>query len=119
MRRSISPAAFVERHGRAELEAFVASAIDLLDSIDGDADLEPEEDRCEAGDDGCGCFVGGQAGGVHWGSAHEAAGELLPVPTYGVDQTDMLPPFHGRQIPDPDFDCGEAVRPAGRAARAA
>lgn len=35
------------RHPRERLEAFVTVAIDLMDALDGDPDLEPEEDMGE------------------------------------------------------------------------
>lgn len=36
---------------RQQLEQLIEQAIEALDALDGDADLEPEEDRCEAHDD--------------------------------------------------------------------
>ena len=43
--------------GRADLELVATLAIDHLDMLDGDPDLEPEVDCCQAGDDGCGAIV--------------------------------------------------------------
>lgn len=62
---------------RTRLEALIADAIDLLDEIDGDPDLEnydadeedSEADCCEAGDDGCGPLL--RHGRIVWGSEHE------------------------------------------------
>jgi hypothetical protein len=58
--------------------------IDRMDEIDGDFDLEPEEDHCRAGDDGCGEFHDGY-GNIVWGSSEEHAGTVKPV--YGEDQS--------------------------------
>lgn len=56
----------LDRNALAELASL---AIDRLDAIDGDCDLEAEDDCCEAGDDGTGpVLFGGQ---VHWGSTHD------------------------------------------------
>lgn len=53
--------------GRDRLEKLITVAIDYLDILDGDPDLEAEEiDRCEAFDDGMyRVFVGGR---WRWGS---------------------------------------------------
>lgn len=59
---------------RAQIEALVERLVDILDRLDGDPDFEDgdpveddSEDRCTAGDDGCGCYW---AHGVsHWGAA--------------------------------------------------
>ena len=40
-------ARILSRFDRAQLEGFIAVAIDLADALDGDADLEPEEDMGE------------------------------------------------------------------------
>ena len=74
--------------GFAPLAGFVEVAISLLDAGDSDPDLEdngsdtgvedgpegfdPEEDRCLAGDDGCGPVV--TNGRLVWGSDHEDQG---------------------------------------------
>jgi hypothetical protein len=51
------------------IERLTEGLISSLDAIDGDPDLEPEEDRCEAGDDGCApVWVMGRR---HWGSGAE------------------------------------------------
>ena len=53
---------------RPVLSQLVQQRIDRLDDLDGKADLEPEEDRCSAADDGCGIFLYGQ---LCWGSEHD------------------------------------------------
>lgn len=40
-------ARILSRFNRRQLESFIAVAIDLADALDGDADLEPEEDKGE------------------------------------------------------------------------
>lgn len=61
---------------RHELEDVVERLIDELDRRDGDPDLEPEEDCCAAGDDGCGPVK--QQGHVLWGSAWDDQGVITP-----------------------------------------
>jgi hypothetical protein len=68
---------------RHELEDVVERLIDELDRRDGDPDLEPEEDRCVAGDDGCGPVE--QHGRVFWGSECDEHG--VGTPRYGLDQS--------------------------------
>jgi hypothetical protein len=85
LRLRFRAAEWVLWQSRETLRELVALAIDRMDAMDGDPDLEPEEDRCEAGDDGCGLFSRWR-GGTWWGST-EDAGKELPVPRYGVDQT--------------------------------
>lgn len=41
------------RLDRPEIERLAEGLIAGLDALDGDPDLEPEQDRCLAGDDGC------------------------------------------------------------------
>ncbi len=54
---------------RHELEDVVERLIDELDRRDTDPDLEPEDDYCAAGDDGCApVFLQGR---VWWGSEEE------------------------------------------------
>lgn len=67
---------------RHELAALTERLIERLDEIDGDCDLEPEEDRCEAGDDGCGPFL--RHGRLLWG--YECDNDELH-PKYDIDQT--------------------------------
>jgi hypothetical protein len=82
-------AGFVLSLSREELETFTEIAIDVLDTMDGDPDFEPEEDRCGAADDGCAPVVA--EGRVYWGSLADAEGSRhAPVPRYGVDQTGPL-----------------------------
>jgi len=74
----------LSREQRAAIAREIETLIDLLDHADGDPDLEPEDDRCLAGDDGCApCYD--QLGKLMWGTAEEDLGRLAPV--YGVDQT--------------------------------
>jgi len=55
-----------------------------------DGRFDPEDDGCEAADDGCGPFA--RHGAVHWGSYHDEGIELM-VPRYGADQSlGPLPP---------------------------
>ncbi len=68
---------------RATIEAEIERLIEILDVYDGDPDLEPEEDRCRAADDGCGRYV--MHGHVFWGSVHDEDG--VRIPHYGPDQT--------------------------------
>ena len=64
--------AAMARHNREELATFVAVAIDLMDAMDGDIDLEDgDEDRCEAADDGCGGYL--RHGIMHYGSDDDEA----------------------------------------------
>ena len=59
---------------RHDLEALTERLIDHLDQIDGDTDVEDgDEDRCEAGDDGCGPMF--KRGIRYWGSDWEEQGE--------------------------------------------
>ncbi len=75
-------ARILSRHDRDKLSAFITVAIDLLDVLDGDADLEDsDEDRCEAGDDGCGPHL---HYGIHWGASDD---EGYTEVAYGIDQT--------------------------------
>ena len=57
--------------------------IERLDEMDGDVDLEPEEDVDGSHDDGCGMII------IHgrecWGSEHEQP--FTTLPRYGADQT--------------------------------
>jgi hypothetical protein len=69
---------------RAAIEAKIEELIALLDDLDGDADLEPEQDMCAAGDDGCGFHRAGERRG--WG-ADDDARYFRGEPLYGVDQT--------------------------------
>lgn len=91
LRRCIRMADWVIGMDRRALAETIALAIDRMDAMDGDPDLEPEEDRCAAGDDGCApMWVMGQR---FWGSIAEAAesDRNLPKPRYGIDQTHPLP----------------------------
>lgn len=92
LRRCIRTVDWVIGMDREALAAMVELAIDRLDAMDGDPDLEPEEDRCAAGDDGCAPFW--LMGQCWWGSRAEAeeSSQYLPKPRYGVDQTHPLLP---------------------------
>jgi hypothetical protein len=61
-----------------EIERLIA----ILDTVDGDPDLEPEHDMCLAGDDGCGFHQCGAL--VGWGNDHD---EMATAPIYGLDQS--------------------------------
>jgi len=54
---------------RGELEDVIERLIDELDHRDGDHDLEPEEDACLAGDDGCAPVY--RNGRLYWGGDQE------------------------------------------------
>jgi hypothetical protein len=69
---------------RAELSRLTERLIDRMDELDGDPDLEPEQDRCGAADDGCGAAYNGR-GEIVWGTREEDPGVLKPI--YSVDQT--------------------------------
>lgn len=60
---------------RDVLSAIVTAMINRIDELDGDPDFEPEQDRCLAGDDGCGAVVIPWFGRVVYGSDHEECGE--------------------------------------------
>ena len=68
---------------RAEIEAEIERLIGLLDTADGDCDLEPEHDFCLAGDDGCAEIW--RNGERLWGA--ETDQTLTVVPLYGIDQS--------------------------------
>lgn len=70
------------------LEAIAEAAIGLLDELS-----DPDEDHCLAGDEGCGPFVGGQVGGVHWGSQADIEIELASTAKYGIDQREIMGRF--------------------------
>jgi hypothetical protein len=57
---------------RPEIERLTEGLIAGLDVIDGDPDLEPEQDQCLAGDDGCAAVW--RMGQKFWGSAAKDAG---------------------------------------------
>ena len=87
----------LSRFDRAQLEGFIAVAIDLLDVADGDVDIEPNGDELDstgAEDDfidhgpghlrGPGCPIADE-GGDPLDAGEEDQGLLMPE--YGVDQT--------------------------------
>ena len=55
---------------RHELEAVTERLIDWLNTLDPDPELEPEEDRCVAGDDGCAPVI--LHGRTYWGAYDDA-----------------------------------------------
>lgn len=67
---------------RSAIENQIEILLALLDQMDGDLDLEPEEDVCSAHDDGCGVVT--LNGHRRWGS--EQDGEYLD-PVYATDQS--------------------------------
>lgn len=54
---------------RGELEDVIERLIDELDRRDGDTECEPEQDFCEAGDDGCAPVF--RHGRMYWGSEED------------------------------------------------
>jgi hypothetical protein len=68
---------------RAEIEREIERLIGILDAIDAPIeDLEPEDDLCLAGDDGCGFHRAGSLAG--WGANED----IFPLsPQYGIDQS--------------------------------
>ena len=70
----------ITRLDRDRLERLIAVAIDYLDNLDGDPDLEnynvdeedSDPDHCICGDDGMGPIF--QNGKLHWGSDHDDYG---------------------------------------------
>lgn len=73
----------IRKLSRHDLEDLTERLIDRLDEIDGDPDLEPEQDRCEASGDGCGPLI--TDGEVRWGSEWDS--DVGLVADYGIDQT--------------------------------
>lgn len=59
----------IPRLSRHDLENLTERLIDRLDEIDGDPELEPEEDMCIARDDGCGAII--RNGQTQWGSERD------------------------------------------------
>lgn len=99
-------ARILSRFDRAQLEGFISVAIDLADALDGDADLEPEEDKGEEergeqagwsnGIDQCKLSAGAMA--WHHDDAEDddpAGGDIVDVPH------------------DPEDDSGELISGGG------
>lgn len=63
------------------LEAIAEAAIGLLDDL-----RDPDEDRCEAGDDGCGIVAVGNGAGLSWGAQWDEVPETTFSVEYGIDQ---------------------------------
>lgn len=78
---------YLSRLDSASIEAIAEAAICELDGR-----IDPDEDQCEAGDDGCGTFCAGDRG-IHWGSADEGASEWAPHVEYGEDQREIIGRF--------------------------
>jgi hypothetical protein len=76
----------VQTFDKADLADATEFLIMTLDALDGDADLEPEEDVCIAGDDGCGPRISPYSGGVLWGSDREED-SVFSFPVYAIDQS--------------------------------
>jgi len=79
---------------RRSVERAIEQLITLLDTADGDPDLEvlevdedDLEDCCQAGDDSCELFW--FEGRFHWGRDDERD-ETILTPVYGVDQSEPL-----------------------------
>lgn len=66
---------------RGKIEATVEYLLAILDASEKDCDLEPEDDACEAGDDGCGFVQLGYRSG--WGCDRD---EHEICPEYGINQ---------------------------------
>ena len=62
----------IPKLSRHDLEHLTERLIDRLDEIDGDPDLELDDDRCAAADDGCGSTLVHNA--VRWGSEWDETG---------------------------------------------
>lgn len=82
------------RFERGQIEAFLAVAIDLLDVIDGDADLEAadsdeDDDPAEEGDDDTSCDDYG-IDDADQGDLEDDCARSMPQPIYGDDQTIVL-----------------------------
>lgn len=69
---------------RAELARLTERLIDRMDEMDGDPDLEPEQDVDDAHDDGCGPVH--KHGLTFWGAAEDDPGRDY-IPIYGNDQS--------------------------------
>lgn len=115
----------LSRFDRGKLAAFVMVAIDLIDVLDGDPDLEPagdELDGTNAEDDfnlgtrravGAGCPLSDPDSAVddtgcddiNDDREHE---ELLTM-SYGIDQSNHIPAHDGLEVVV-DYECGDAVK---------
>lgn len=70
---------------RPVLARLTTHMIERMDELDGDTDLEAEQDFCLAGDDGCGPVY--RDGKQYWGSKDAGASPHIPKPIYGDDQS--------------------------------
>ena len=119
----------LSRFDRAQLEGFVAVAIDLVDAMDGDSDIEASGDELDgsgAEDDFCpqnadwlghpGCPISDPDMAVDDQGCDDINDdreeEETGIGSYGVDQTTQLsgPLYHEIVV---DFDCGDAIKRIG------
>ena len=110
-------ARILARYDRPQVEAFVEVAIALLDTLDGDPNVEDgDEDCCPAGDDGV--FAGRQPGEAFGGIGSdddeeeddpgggsiecepEGPEDEWMVPLYGLDQTARSQPRSDLEVTD-------------------
>lgn len=91
----------LERHGRQKFEAFVEIAIDLLDSIDGDSDAEPDDEDTGTEDDPDG--IDPEVDHCVDDAGEEDRVYAAPVCSYDIDQTGPLP----RADACPDIPCAD------------
>lgn len=85
---------FLARLDRPSLEAVAEAAIDRLDALDGDADMElcgdehdgtrGEDDFCDFGGNGAGCVIADSGAGDHEDEDAGRCGE------FGIDQSRLL-----------------------------
>lgn len=82
---------------RAELETLATVAIETLDALDGDADLEAEPDLEDSHDRE-----------LDLSDMEPDCGADMPAPVYGIDQSAPLQRYGLPPILDPvaGFDCG-------------
>lgn len=73
-------ARILSRYSRDKLEAFVSVAIDLLDTLDGDTDLEEDNDDC--------CPARDDTGGVHCLDEYGDGGPGDPADAEGDDDAE-------------------------------
>lgn len=98
----------LSRFDRAKIEAFAEVSIALLDLIDGDPDLEPEEDMGEE--------ERGEQGG--WGNGVDQRGLIAGAMAWHCDDAEDDDPKGGAiddepQDPDSDFDSGDFIQGGG------
>ncbi len=108
----LAPAAplmrLLSRFDRAKVEAFAEVRIALLDLIDGDPDLEPEEDKGEE--------ERGEQGG--WGNGIDQRGLTAGVMAWHCDDCEDDDPAGGAIDDEPhdpmgDYDSGQLINGGG------